>query len=393
MSRDDTIRGSPTRRDTLKYGSAVVGGGLLAGCLGSDGDGGGTDDDPSTQESGETDDRAELTSYEVCLDPVGCTTFDSPPERYVTYKEATAEMAILAGHGDGLAGLDSPDESLTTLDELFYEEIPGFSVETDGVVNIRADGENIDKEIFYEIDADLHLIDPNEAMFRFDWDEDDLAEIETNVAQFFGHSNRRYSYDWQDDYEVVDLLDNFGKIATVFEAEDRYEAFRAVYEEMLDTIDEETPDEEPEIGLLNGGSDAHVGEFYILDPLSEGYEMRQYREIGVSDAFADVDADGPADYETLLDVDPQIIIYHWGVLSTDAEFRSERVEPMEEHAAGGELTAVKNERVYPGGTAEQGPLTNMFQTELLARQLWPDEFGDTELFDRQRVADIINGEF
>jgi iron complex transport system substrate-binding protein len=60
--------------------------------------------------------------------------------------------------------------------------------------------------------------------------------------------------------------------------------------------------------------------------------------------------------------------------------------------------------VLPGPTAEQGPLVNAFQTELTARLLFPGEFGELDLdapldvpeeeqlFDRGRVADIINGE-
>ncbi|MEY7849979.1 ABC transporter substrate-binding protein [Natrarchaeobius sp. A-rgal3] len=378
---------APTRRETITYGGAVVGSGLIAGCTGSEREDTRTSA-PVSDENGETDD-----GREVCLEPVGCLEFEGPPERYVTYKESTAEMAILAGHGDGLAGIDRPTEGLATLDELFYDEIPGLSIDPAGITNIRADGENVDKEIFYEIDADLHLIDPNEAAFRFDWSDDDLAEIEEHVAPFFGHSNRRYTYDWQDGYEVIDLLDNFERIAAVFGATDRYEAFREVHDRMLERIDEVTPDEDPEIGLLNGGSDARTGTFYPLSPSSAGYEMRQYRTIGVTDAFADVDVgDGEADYETLLDVDPEIIVFHWDVLSSEEEFRTERLEPMRDHPVGGELTAVKNDRVYPGGTAEQGPLTNLFQTELLAAQLWPAEFGDVELFDRQRVAEIVTGE-
>jgi iron complex transport system substrate-binding protein len=44
----------------------------------------------------------------------------------------------------------------------------------------------------------------------------------------------------------------------------------------------------------------------------------------------------------------------------------------------------------------------MFQTEMAAKQLYPEEFGqwhglgetpeEEQLFDRQRVADIVNGE-
>jgi iron complex transport system substrate-binding protein len=67
-----------------------------------------------------------------------------------------------------------------------------------------------------------------------------------------------------------------------------------------------------------------------------------------------------------------------------------------------EVAAVTNDRIYPGGTAVQGPIVNMFQTEMVAKQLYPEEFGewrglgetpeDERLFDRERVANIVNGD-
>jgi iron complex transport system substrate-binding protein len=68
---------------------------------------------------------------------------------------------------------------------------------------------------------------------------------------------------------------------------------------------------------------------------------------------------------------------------------------MQDHPVGSELTAVQNERVYRGGYLNQGPIQNLFQTERAAKQVYPDVFGevtdDEELFDRQRVADIVDG--
>jgi len=51
---DNTSRKASTRRDTIKYGGAVITGGLLAGCAGQ-GDGGSTPtetDTPTDAESG-----------------------------------------------------------------------------------------------------------------------------------------------------------------------------------------------------------------------------------------------------------------------------------------------------------------------------------------------------
>jgi iron complex transport system substrate-binding protein len=113
----------------------------------------------------------------------------------------------------------------------------------------------------------------------------------------------------------------------------------------------------------------------------------------------------------LLDVDPEIIIFSQGIQmtgDTDAfspdAFREQFLTPMEDDPVGSELSAVQDGTVYPGPLNEQGPIVNLLQTEMVAQQLYPDEFGgfdpevfpqvpeEQHLFDRERVADIINGE-
>jgi hypothetical protein len=63
---------------------------------------------------------------------------------------------------------------------------------------------------------------------------------------------------------------------------------------------------------------------------------------------------------------------------------------------------VQNDRLYAGGDAFQGPIINIFQIELTAKQFYPDRFGAPpepgntselgDMFDPQRVADIVNGD-
>jgi len=57
--------------------------------------------------------------------------------------------------------------------------------------------------------------------------------------------------------------------------------------------------------------------------------------------------------------------------------------------------------LFVGGSPDQGPIVNTFQTEMLAKQLYPDEFGeypglgeiptDEQLFDRGRIDEIVRG--
>ena len=79
-SRRGSERSERTRREYMKYGGAVVGGGLLAGCAGDDGTeeteaSGGTEasDEPATGED---------ESYTVSIRPVGDVTFAEPPTEW-----------------------------------------------------------------------------------------------------------------------------------------------------------------------------------------------------------------------------------------------------------------------------------------------------------------------
>lgn len=76
---------------------------------------------------------------------------------------------------------------------------------------------------------------------------------------------------------------------------------------------------------------------------------------------------------------------------TAKEFQNTVVAFMKNHPIASDLTAVKQGKVFQGGPLYQGPTTNLVLTERGANQLYPDAFEGVTLFDRQHVADIING--
>ncbi|AHG01563.1 hypothetical protein HALLA_03980 (plasmid) [Halostagnicola larsenii XH-48] len=382
MGRDSTPNGAPTRREYVTYGGTAIAGGLgLAGCLGGDG----------------SADEAGANSHTVSIEPAGSVSFEEVPETYITYKEAWADIAVALGQADGLVGTDLEYGSQEDLNRLFFDELEGVALPLEGVTDIRGGGETVDKEIIYEIDADVHLVDPLfVAQNYWEWSEADVEEISRNVGPFFGsYIRRERGYAIEQDYEFYSLYEGFEKAAKLFDQEQRYEAFAELHDDVIGRVEADLPPEQdrPEIGLINAGSEPDAGTFYVLDPTEPGYEMKHYRDLGIRDAFADADLEegGEADYETLLEYDPDQIFVHWGITHSDEEFAETFVEPMENHPVGNRLTAVQEGRVYKGGTAEQGPITNLFQTELLAQDQYPDVFGDRELFDRQRVTDIVDG--
>mgnify|MGYP006279829807 CR=1 FL=1 len=382
------------RRTALKaIGSTALTLGV-AGCAGSQtGDPGTTTESAqtATTESPQTTTDAAST-YEVCIEPAGCKQFESVPETWVTWHAGYADIGVALDVVDGLVGMNRPGRHAASANELFYSELPGVSIDTTDILDLRGGGDSVDKEVFYEMDADIHLIDPVFAQQHFDWDESDVEELERNISAFFG-SHARRDRGYNSEY-IMPLYDVFEKIAAVFQVEGKYAEFERIHDELVDTIEAGAPSETPNAALLWDGKSSA---FRAGDPTAVGYENKQYRDLEVPNAFAgfDVGYRGDIDYELLLEVDPDTIFFHNNLRDfTREEFEAERVAPMEDHPVGSQLSAVKNDRVFRGGFVDQGPIMNLFQIELLAKQLYPDAFEDAEaLFDRQAVADAVKGDF
>ena len=390
MSKDGMVHTGPTRRDTIKYGGAVVGGGLLAGCTG---DAEPTDAAPADETATEasTDD-----SYTVSMAPVGEVTFESVPERWVTYDGGYADMAVALGQADGITGIGHGPRYYSYV----YDELPGVSVDRS---IIEAHPEVRTKEEFYELDNDVHLYDPGILINWFDWSQDDVDEIATNVAPFVGNLIFRRSDEWHD-YEYYTLYEAFEKVAQVFQQEARYEAFKTLHDEFIASVQARLPpeDERPDVFLTyEGTTEPETFSPYRL--IDKGTSKKQWRDLGVTDALEGTDIEnlsttnrGELDYENLLEVDPDIILIRGHERKSAAEFRDTVLAYMEAHPVGSDLRAVQNGRVYRGGYLDQGPIQNLFLTERAAKQLYPEEFGevtgDEKLFDRQRVADIVTGD-
>ena len=404
MSGDDRVQEAPTRRDVITYGSTLAVGGGLAGCLGN---GSGAD----AETAADSDDTPTAdTAYEACIEPAGCQTFEAVPETWLVYNGGWADMAFALGQRVGFITAGN------MIPAFFFEPFDLDVPPADELPPLRAEGKGWDKELFFEYDPDVILMDPefmHGTGWYDNWDEADTREIQNQVAPFFGNNCRRRRE--FHDHVLYSLYGAFERLAALFQAEERYEAFADLHEEVQTGIDERLPprSERPEVGLINGGSDPKAGQFYPLNTDDEGYEMKPYRDLDVESAFSqELEEGGQIDYERLLDIDPEIILVHWGIGTTGdtdsfsaAAFREQYVTPMEEDSVGSELTAVQEGNVYPGAYGEQGPIVNLLQTEMVAQQLYPEEFGafdaeafptvpdDNQLFDRQRVADIITGEF
>ncbi|ELZ20556.1 putative iron-III ABC transporter periplasmic substrate-binding protein [Halosimplex carlsbadense 2-9-1] len=407
MSDDETdTTEARTRRDYLKYGAALAAAGLVAGCAGggseptdgaSDDAGTATDAPGDTPPDGESTATAAATeSYSVRMAPVGEVTFDAVPERWIAYCGEYADMGVALGQADGMAGIGGADRYYTAV----YDELPGVSVDStplEQYPTVRT------REAFYELDCDVHLYDPGMLKNWFDWDQGDVEEVADNVAPFVGNLIFRRSDGWHD-YRYYSLYEAFETVAAVFQERERFEAFQSLHDDFLARIQTRLPPagERPSVMLtFEGTSEPETFSPYRLT--DKGTSKKQWRDLGVGDALAGTGIEnlstenrGELDYENLLSVDPDVLLVRGHERKSAAEFRDTVLAYMEDHPVGSELTAVQSGRVYRGGYLHQGPIHNLFLTERAAKQLFPEEFGDVtggeELFDRQRVADIVNGD-
>lgn len=382
------ITGMATRRDVLRTAGPAALGLALAGCT-DDGDGGGGGG--GSEQMGESEGGS---SYTVTMAPVGEVTFGSVPERVVTYFPGYADMCVALGVEDSLIAMAETDRYHTR----YYDEIEGVSIDVEGMTDILGES-GIDREIFYELDADLHLIDPewlaNNGAFGLD--EDDIGEIDSTVAPFLGNTIFRRTDEWHD-YEYYTMYEAFEIVSQVYREEERYEAFSAFHEEFIAGVQDRLPEERPNALLVFGdGDEPETFSPYRLT--DEGTNKKQYHDLGIEDALSGTGIAGLSttdrgqiDYETMLEVDPDALLVRGHEEKSAEEFADTVLAFMENHPVASELTAVEEERVFRGGPIYQGPIQNLVTTERAAREFFPEEFGDEELFDRDRVAEIVAGQ-
>ncbi|MFC6724843.1 ABC transporter substrate-binding protein [Halobium palmae] len=419
MSEDDdgTTR-VPTRREYVKYGGAVLGGGLLAGCAGNAGSEStptgtgaastaaratGTTTDAET--TAETETARTDVPYDVEVEPYGTVTFEEIPETYVA-------LGSGAWPDIGFAFGREPVAMSTSYYPLqYYEALPGVSFDVGSVIDL-GDVSALDPEQFFEIGADVHVVDKQLVASYSGWDAADFERIESNVGPFAGSYIRG---EWsgkalgsQFSFPYYTLPAAITLVGEVFRERARAAAWNDQLETFTREVAEAASGSSPDLGVVYSGSNPTEGTFYIASPTAAGVGNYPYRKLGASNAFAELTDEETyeIDYEGLLEMDPEYICVDSAISGIPPEeFESQFVDPMEEHPIGSELRAVKNDNVVRGCGRHQGPIVAHFETEAMAKQLYPDAFGEFDpeawpdvpeserLFDRERISGVINGEF
>ncbi|SEL26785.1 ABC transporter substrate-binding protein [Haloferax larsenii] len=396
MNGDEANSSGPTRRSIIHSAGAIAGAGLLAGCMGQTSSEADAETKTSTQTDAPTETDTQQTtnapddSYTVSIEPVGDVQFESVPETWVANNGSWADMGIALG-------LEPPKAVWLTrrYHTQYYDAIPGLSVDKSDMVSLYQDG--VSKELFYELDADVHVMDPNFLMNRFKgWTQADVDEVVSEVAPMFGNSIYAQHYPWHEDYRYYSLYEGFEKLAQAFQRTDRYEAFVELHDEFETNLESVVPAEgdRPAGAVLWGVGDEP--EKYYPYIIGDGTGFKHFRDLGVKDALAASDVKdfhgtrAAIDLETLLEVDPEVLLLRGYESKTREEFESTVVDFLRNHETASALTAVENGDIYRAGSLYQGPITNLVLTQRTAESLYGI---DEQLYDAQRVADIVAGEF
>jgi ABC-type Fe3+-hydroxamate transport system substrate-binding protein len=408
MRDDDTnTTEALTRRDYMTYGGAVIGGGLLAGCLGDGGEetpaGTPTKTASRTPTATESDGTDGDGSYSASISPMGEVTFEQPPETVFTRLTHHADMMFALGRGDSVNAMHAP-EYYDGLWNQYVERLPGVDLDWTGLYSSWQPS----KEKLYELDSDVHLADPAWIGVQEAWDRDDLDEVAEEISPWFGNSlSDRHiepQVEWVQNYEYYTLWEQFGIVAEAFQEQERYRALAEIHDELMTTIEAGVPpEEERPTAIMIAAADIEEIYSYLVE--APGFLNSHVRPFDPRDAYeGEVENNTVVDFEAILEADPDVIL-HLGGMEPNTDMAARR-EAFREDPVAGEVAAVKNGRVYAQGARYQGPILNLFQLEMTAKQLYPDAFGEwptydsgpypelpaeEQLFDRQRVADIING--
>ena len=349
--------------------------------------------------------------YDVTMSPMGTVHFTNVPHRIVTQDANYNDMLYALRQEAGLIASGYSNNIYGG----FYAQVPGVTSVVDyaTITFLSAGSGNLfDKELLYRLHADVHHIDPVQLAAVRGWSKADVDEIARNVGPFFANRySRENNYPGKEAYTYYTAFDLAEKVGEVYRCAGRIRRLQVVYDRLVQAIEKKLPplEQRPRVGLalLNNGK------FTPYSLLHGGFGQVQYCVVGARDAFEKIagsvyGAGGGAgvalDLEGLLAINPDVLIVPFAIypaMSGGSTSRTayERLLTLRDDPIGSRLAALQNKRVYPGGSPLQGPVFLLFQVEMAAKQIYPDQYGAyrddqcypkaEQLFDRAEVAAAI----
>lgn len=379
------------RRTALGSMAAVALGTVGAGCL--DGSSGGTD------------------AESVSIEPVGALPAErTAPDSWIGGRDMTVDVAVCLDELDSMDGMIRPEDTHLQ----FYDAL-GIDVDLSDVTNIEPESHQINKELVYEVNPDVVAVDPNRLVVNNGLEVTDIEELAENVAPFFGNYSREAREgawpNWPDGeynyYEFSELMLKYGEL---FGQRDRMEEIVSFREDVVADVTDRLPpeSERPRVALLLWFPDPETSSGYrvynTVPKRKETYGQMQYRQLGAREAFGeDVHEAGATvevGEEAMAEADPDVVILNFGL--GNEEDASDTADVLRDRPVTSGIGAVENDRIHIGGVPYQGPITSLYQFEMLAKQLYPGEFGEFHgignipesewLFDRAELGELIGTE-
>jgi len=396
------------RRRQILAGSAGLFASALAGCTA----GGSADSESTAAAESETEAATESTTteqttenagqYTVEIEPNDPYTFEAVPETYGVVSGPFLDMGMALGiHPSATTGLERAP--------LKFYDLLGLEFDESRITKLASGAESgFDKENFYAADADVWLIARATLGRYVSWDASDYEEVESQTGPFLGTTLRfALTAAVSNEPNPYTLYEAFEKVATVFQRQQQFQAWQSFHDDLMSTIEAGLPpeDERPTVAAIWRGVSPDSGQFRVAPLHRLGNNTKSYFRVGMKDAFEGRYPEGPIGYEELINVDPDYIGAVGALTSsTHEEFVDTVVEPFENNESGQRLTAVQEGNLIRSAGQYMGPIVDMFSTEAVAKMVYPDQFGewpgavgdvpeDEQLFDRERLVDIVNGNF
>ena len=292
-------------------------------------------------------------------------------------------------------------------------------IDKNNIIQFAIARNTFDKELFYFINADIHHIDPISLSLSKGWSYSDIEEISKNIGPFFANS---YSIENKKpphlkDYSFYTLDELNIKFGQVYKKEDVAIKLNQFTEKLIQTIKDK---------LSRNSTKKSIAIVYLckngivpFDSTSNGYGLSQYKVFECIDAFKEHNIQTYAyegnfgtllDKESLLLANPDVIIINEGIyINSKYKFFSKRTrmllnefEKFKSDSLLKDIPAFKNDAIILGGIYDQGPITRIYQLEMLAKQLYPEIFGefhidhiyseDEQLFSRDELRKILSND-
>ncbi len=292
-------------------------------------------------------------------------------------------------------------------------------IDKNNIIQFAVARNTFDKELFYFINADIHHIDPISLSLSKGWSYFDIEEISKNIGPFFANS---YSIENKKpphlkDYSFYTLDELNIKFGQVYKKEDVAIKLNQFTEDLIQNIKDK---------LSRNSTRKSIAIVYLckngivpFDSTSNGYGLSQYKVFGCIDAFKKHNIQTYAyegnfgtllDKESLLLANPDVIIINEGIyINSKYNFFSKRTrmllnefEKFKSDPLLKDIPAFKNDSIILGGIYDQGPITKIYQLEMLAKQLYPEIFGefhidhiyleDEQLFSRDELRKILSND-